>query len=114
LRRQKLAKGFPTWTLITSHGLVLLFVASNPDATIREMAASLDLTERRIASIVQDLAHEALVEVKRTGRRNHYTLTSEARFRHPIVAQVPFNAFVSLWKTSTSPPKGRRREVARQ
>lgn len=92
----------PPWTLITSHGLVLLFVAGNPDATIREIAEHLDLTERRIADIIRDLAKAGLLEVVRSGRRNHYTLSSDARFRHRLVAGIPFQDFVRLWLPKSS------------
>lgn len=88
----------PNWTLLTSHGLVLLYVARHPDATIREIAGRLLITERRIASIIKDLVDADLLLVRRLGRRNHYTLSTEARFRHPMIEEVEFKAFVDLWR----------------
>jgi hypothetical protein len=90
----------PPWTLVTSHGLVLLYVTSNPDATIREISDAIELTERRVADIIQDLSRARLVEISRVGRRNHYRLTPDVRFRHPYVANIPFEAFVGLWRVS--------------
>jgi predicted transcriptional regulator len=87
---------------VTSHGLVLLFVSSNPEGTIREIAESLGLTERRVNDIIRDLVAEGLVEVRREGRRNHYTLSQDARFRHPFIEEISFRSFVSLWKVSRS------------
>jgi hypothetical protein len=88
----------PSWTLMTSHGLVLLYVAANPDATIREIAESLELTDRRVNDIVRDLSAAGLVAVHRDGRRNHYALSESASFRHPFVSDISFHWFVSLWK----------------
>ena len=89
-----------SWTLLTSHGLALLYVAEHPDATIREIAAALALTERRVADLIRDLAAEGFIVVRRKGRRNLYTLNRDARFRHPVIADIPFRAFVDLWRRS--------------
>lgn len=94
----------PAWTLVTSHGLVLLYVAMKPDATVREIASQLELTDRRVADIIRDLAKEGFMRVQRDGRRNHYTLNPDASFRHPLVANVPFNDFVSIFHKIASPP----------
>jgi hypothetical protein len=91
----------PTWTLVTSHGLTLLYVATHPDATIREAAAALELTERRVADIIGELAAADLVLVTRRGRRNEYTINPDARFRHPLVADIPFRGFIRLWRWSS-------------
>ena len=88
----------PKWTLVTSHGLVLLYVALHGNPTIRNMAESLELTERRIASIIRDLETTGLMQVTKVGRRNFYALDSSARFRHPFVAGIPFVRFLELWQ----------------
>jgi len=95
----------PSWTLVTSHGLVLLYVASHPDATIREIASAIELTERRVADIIHDLSVAEMIEVGRVGRRNHYVLTANARFRHPYMSDIPFDSFVALWRMSKIPPE---------
>jgi len=43
------------WSLLTGHGLALLYLAANPDATVLETAAAVDLMDRRIADIIRDL-----------------------------------------------------------
>jgi hypothetical protein len=86
------------WTLITSHGLVLLYVAADPNATLRKIAADIELSERRVADIIRNLATAHFVEVKRRGRRNHYSLNPEACFQHPFMADIPFAEFVAFWR----------------
>ena len=90
----------PPWTLVTSHGLALLYVATHPDATVKEIAVALELTERRVADIIRDLATAEFILVTRRGRRNRYTLNPSARFRHSLVADIPFRAFVRIWRWS--------------
>jgi hypothetical protein len=86
----------PPWTLVTSHGLVLLYVAGRSDATILEIAQSLGFSERRIADVIRDLVKAGLVLVRREGRRNHYTISPSAHLRHPFIADVRLCAFVEL------------------
>lgn len=99
----------PPWTLVTSHGLVLLFVAGSPNATIREIAENLELTERRIADVIRDLERANMITVTREGRRNRYALNRDAHFRHPLVADLPIKTFISIWQREVA-----RRKAARQ
>jgi hypothetical protein len=105
---------FPCWTLVTSHGLTLLYVATHPDATIREVAAALELTERRVAAIIGELAAADLVLVARRGRRNQYSINPDARFRHPLVADIPFRGFIRLWRWSARSAERRIRSSREQ
>ena len=79
----------PPWTIFSSHGMVLFYVAANPDATLRVAATALGVTERRVAGIIKDLASAGMVHVERRGRRNHYVLNPEARLRHPTLSHIP-------------------------
>jgi hypothetical protein len=77
------------WTLMATHGVVLFYIAGNPDSTMRQMSDSLAVTERRISQIVRDLSDAKLIEVKRCGRRNTYTVNRDSHFLHPYIAHVP-------------------------
>src|SRR3954469_23067141 len=94
----------PPWTLVTSHGLVLLYVAGSPNATIRQISENLELTERRIADVIRDLERAKMITVTREGRRNRYALNPNAHFLHPLVASIPIRSFIAIWQ----------REVARR
>ncbi|MGD9714513.1 MAG: helix-turn-helix transcriptional regulator [Thermomicrobiales bacterium] len=97
-RETRLAPPLPSWTLVTSHGLALLYIATHPQATGREIASALEVTERRVADLVRDLAEADYIVVTRQGRRNVYSINPESRFRHPLVADIPFGAFIRLWR----------------
>lgn len=77
----------PTWTFLTNHGHVLLAIASDPDARIRDIAERIGITERAAQRIVGELASGGYLKVSRVGRRNHYTVVGKGRFRHPSLRE---------------------------
>jgi DNA-binding MarR family transcriptional regulator len=64
----------PTWTFLTNHPVVLIFVVQHPESTVRVIAQGVGLTERATLAILRDLDDEGLVERHRTGRRNTYAV----------------------------------------
>ena len=74
------------WTFITSHGSVLLEVARTPEATVRELAERVGLTERQTHRVLADLVGERYVVRERVGRRNSYRVNKSRRLRHPAFA----------------------------
>lgn len=70
------------WTLLTNHGRLLLLIAQEPDARIRDLAAAAGVTERTAQTIVADLEHAGYITKERHGRRNVYTVNRKQPFRH--------------------------------
>ena len=60
------------WTFLTNHALVLLCIADDPEARLRDIAASLKMTERSAFGIVTDLVEAGYVVKEKDGRRNRY------------------------------------------
>jgi hypothetical protein len=89
-------KSSKNWNLMATHGIVLFYIAANPDSTMRQMSEALSLTERRIAQVVRDLADAELLGVVRIGRRNAYSVNPEASFRHPTLAHITLGKFVEV------------------
>ena len=71
-----------SWTLLTGHGRVLVEIARNPGARIRDISPVVGLTERTVQAIVADLAAEGYLTRTRTGRRTQYTVEADSAFRH--------------------------------
>jgi len=71
-----------SWTLLTGHGHVLVEIARNPDARIRDISPVVDLTERTVQAIVADLEAAGYLTRARTGRRTRYTVNPDSSFRH--------------------------------
>ena len=74
------------WTFLTSHGSVLLAVAREPDATVREIAERAGLTERQAHRVLADLVEAGYLQRQRVGRRNHYRVDDALPMRHPSVS----------------------------
>jgi DNA-binding MarR family transcriptional regulator len=60
------------WSFLTNHARVLLRITQDPDARLRDIAASLEITERSAYSIVTDLTAAGYVVKHKDGRRNRY------------------------------------------
>jgi len=71
-----------TWTLLTGHGHVLVEIARNPEARIRDISPVVGLTERSVQAIVADLETAGYLTRTRTGRRVVYTVNRDSLFRH--------------------------------
>ena len=71
------------WTLLTGHGHVLVEIARNPEARIRDISPVVGLTERSVQAIVADLEAAGYLTRVRTGRRVVYTVNRDSLFRHP-------------------------------
>lgn len=72
------------WTFLTNHGHVLLCIARNPEARLRDVAEAVGITERAAQRIVADLVSEGYLSRERVGRRNQYVVHPELKLRHPI------------------------------
>src|SRR5208282_6074458 len=67
-----------SWTFLTYHARVLLCVAHDPGVRLRDIAASLNITERSAFGIITDLVEAGYLVKEKNGRRNRL---SGARIR---------------------------------
>ncbi|MFI8258641.1 helix-turn-helix transcriptional regulator [Streptomyces filamentosus] len=76
------------WTLLTNHARVLLSIARDPGARLRDVAAECGITERTVQGIVSDLEAAGCLTRTRAadGRRNQYRIDTASPFRHPAEA----------------------------
>jgi DNA-binding MarR family transcriptional regulator len=86
----------PRWSLLTNHGHVLVCVAGNPDARLRDIAQSVGITERTAAQIVNDLEQAGYLTKTRDGRRNRYEIDGERRVRTPRLATMTIAQLLGL------------------
>ena len=81
------------WTFLTTHARVLLLVAHDPGVRLRDIAASLDITERSAFGVITDLVEAGYVVKEKDGRRNRYHVQAhlplpEATARERTVGEV--------------------------
>src|ERR1051325_6747792 len=71
-----------SWTFLTNHARVLACLARDPEIRLRDVAATIGITERATQRIIADLVDAGYVDRERSGRRNRYTLNRERTLRH--------------------------------
>ena len=84
------------WTLLTGHGHVLVEIARDSSARIRDIAAAVDLTERTVQAIVADLEAAGYISRTRVGRRTMYAVNKDSLFRHPAQDGHRVGPFLAL------------------
>jgi DNA-binding IclR family transcriptional regulator len=82
-----------SWSFLTSHARVLMCIAHDPGARLRDIAGSLGITERSAYGIVTDLAGAGYVIKQKDGRRNRYQIQAhlplpEAASQEPAIGEV--------------------------
>jgi len=97
----------PGWTFLTNHAHVLLCLADDPQARLRDVASRVGITERAVQSIVQELEAAGAVTRQRVGRRNHYLLHPDHRLHHPIEAHCTIGDLMRMVLGDGKPPRAR-------
>jgi hypothetical protein len=87
------------WSFLTNHARVLLCIARDPGVRLRDIAASLGITERRAYSIVTDLTRAGYVLKQREdsdGRRNRYRIQAHLPLPEPASQEPAIGEFLVL------------------
>jgi predicted transcriptional regulator len=74
----------PSWSFLTNHAQVLLCIAHDPGARLREIGEAVGITERAAHRIVVELSDAGYISRTRTGRRNSYTIQSHLPLPEPL------------------------------
>jgi len=72
------------WSFLTNHARVLLCIAQDPGARLRDIGEAVGITERATHRIVAELTDAGYVSRRRVGRRNHYTIQSQLPLPDPL------------------------------
>ena len=72
-----------SWSFLTNHGRVLVCIARDPGVRLRDIAASLGITERSAHGILTDLTAAGYVVKRKHGRRNSYQILAHLRLPEP-------------------------------
>lgn len=93
-RKKSAAPQDSSWTFLTNHAHVLLCLAGRGDMLLREVAATVGITERAVQKIVADLEAAGLLTRGREGRRNTYEIDDNQPLRHPIEAHCTVRGLI--------------------
>jgi IclR helix-turn-helix domain. len=95
------------WSFLTNHARAMLFIAEQPDARLRDLAAGLGVTERSAYGMVADLTEAGYVVKERDGRRNRYHIQEHLPLRDAISRERTIGEVLDLLGDSK-----RRRKTA--
>ena len=73
-----------SWTFLSNYAHVLICLADNPDARLRDVAEKVGITERTAFRLIAELEEAGILERAKEGRRNHYNINTKAHLRHAI------------------------------
>ena len=74
----------PEWTFLSNYSHVLVCLAENPGARLREVADRVGITERSAQRLITHLDEAGVLTRVRHGRRNSYYIDTSVHLRHPI------------------------------
>jgi hypothetical protein len=84
------------WSFLSKHGRVLLCIAHDPGARLRDIAASVGITERSAYGIVTDLAAAGYAVKRKDGRRNRYQIQALLPPHEPAGQQLAIGEVLAL------------------
>jgi DNA-binding IclR family transcriptional regulator len=85
------------WGFLTTHAKALLYIAHDPDARLRDLAVSLDVTERTAYSVVADLTEAGYVVKEKEGRRNRYHIQAHLPLRDSVSRERTVGEVLALF-----------------
>jgi DNA-binding Lrp family transcriptional regulator len=90
------------FSFLTNHGAVLLCIADDPRVRMRDIADTVQITERAAQRIVSDLIEAGYVSRSREGRRNAYTIRRDLPVTLPVQRDIDLNSLLSVLLPSES------------
>jgi IclR-like helix-turn-helix domain-containing protein len=95
------------WTFLTYHARVLLCVAHDPGVRLRDIAASLNITERSAFGIITDLVEAGYVVKEKNGRRNRYHIQAHLPLPEPDGRERTVGEILALLTGTDAPATAR-------
>lgn len=85
-----------SWTFLSNYAHVLVTLARDPSARLRDIADQVGITERAAQRIVSQLESAGALQKEREGRRNHYHINPDVPLRHPLEANITVGSLLRV------------------
>jgi hypothetical protein len=102
------------WSFLTNHAKALLCIANDPGVRLRDIAATLGITERSAFAIVDDLAAAGYVVKERDGRRNRYEIQHHLSLREETARERTIGDVLDVLVGSSGADHDRLRSTRRK
>jgi DNA-binding IclR family transcriptional regulator len=97
------------WSFLTNHARVLVCIAHDRGVRLRDIAATVGITERSAYGIVTDLTEGGYVVKEKDGRRNRYQIQAHLPLREALTQERTVGEVLDvLVGTNTHEPRQRR------
>ena len=73
-----------SWTFLTNHFHVLVVLARDSEARIRDISDEVGITQRAVQRIIAELISDRIVDVEKMGRRNSYRINRATSLKHSL------------------------------
>src|SRR5260370_4913679 len=90
------------WSFLTNHGRALLCIAHDPGVRLRDIAATVGITERSAYGIVTDLTAAGYAVKQKDGRRNRYQIQAHMPLPEPTSHQLAIREVLALLAGATA------------
>jgi DNA-binding transcriptional ArsR family regulator len=97
--------GMGSWTFLTNHARVLVCIADDPGVRLRDIAATVGITERTAFGIVTDLIEAGYVVKDKEGRRNRYRIQEDLPLRMEVGRQPTIGEVLGVLIDTTTAPR---------
>ena len=84
------------WAFLSNYAHVLVCLADDPTARIREVADRVGITERAAMRIVSHLEEANVLSRQREGRRNRYQINMNKSLRHPLESRGTVGSLLTM------------------
>lgn len=85
-----------SWTFFSNYAHVLVCLAQDPSARLRDIAAHVRITERATQRIVGQLEAAGVLKKLPEGRRNHYQIDLKFPLRHPLESHKTVGSLLKM------------------
>ncbi len=93
------------WTFFSNYARVLVCLAESPEATVRDVADRVGITERSTQRIISQLDAAGILQREKHGRRNFYLIDTSAPLQDALEGHCTVG---ELLETVLSPARVRR------
>jgi len=83
------------WTFFSNYAHVLVCLAEDPQARLRDVAGRVDITERTAVRLITQLDEAGILKRVKEGRRNTYVIDTTMNLRHPLESHCTVGAWLA-------------------
>ena len=84
------------WNFFSNFGHVLVALARDPEARIRDLAEEVGITQRAVQRLLHEMEAAGIIEKHREGRRNRYVIARQRHLRHRLERHCTIDELLGL------------------